>query len=54
MSRSTTSHADATVVLCDSAVNLLEALSVRGPLTGSVPAGHRWLVDTLAVVFEAA
>jgi uncharacterized protein (TIGR03083 family) len=46
--------ADATVVLRDSAVNLLEALSVRGPLTGSVPAGHRWLVDTLAVVFEAA
>jgi uncharacterized protein (TIGR03083 family) len=45
--------ADATVVLRDSAVNLVEALSVRGPLTGSVPADHRWLVDTLALIFDA-
>ncbi|MGH9211311.1 MAG: maleylpyruvate isomerase family mycothiol-dependent enzyme [Acidimicrobiales bacterium] len=45
---------DATVVLRDSAVSFVEALSVRGPLTGAVPADHRWLVDTLAVVFETA
>jgi uncharacterized protein (TIGR03083 family) len=45
--------ADADVVLCDSAVNLVEALSARAPLAGSVPADHRWLVDTLAMVFEA-
>ena len=45
--------ADAAVVFRGSAVNLVEALSVRGPLTGSVPADHRWLVDTLAMVFEA-
>jgi uncharacterized protein (TIGR03083 family) len=45
---------DATVVVRDSAVNLVEALSVRAPIAGSVPADHRWLVDTLAVVFEAA
>jgi hypothetical protein len=44
--------ADATVVLRGSAVNLVEALSVRAPLTGSVPADDRWLVDTLAMVFE--
>jgi hypothetical protein len=44
---------DADVVLRDSAVNLVEALSARAPLTGSVPADHRWLVDTLAMVFEA-
>jgi hypothetical protein len=45
--------ADADVVLRDSAVNLVESLSARAPLTGSVPADHRWLVDTLAMVFEA-
>jgi uncharacterized protein (TIGR03083 family) len=44
--------ADATVRLRDSAVNLLEAISVRTPLPDSVPADDRWLVDTLAVVFE--
>jgi hypothetical protein len=45
--------ADPAVVLRGSAVNLVEALSVRGPLPDSVPASHRWLVDTLATVFEA-
>jgi uncharacterized protein (TIGR03083 family) len=46
--------ADAAVVLHGSAVNIVEALSVRRPLTDCVPADHRWLVDTLAMVFEAA
>lgn len=45
--------AGATVVLRDSAVNFVEALSVRAPLTHSVPPDQRWLVETLAVVFEA-
>lgn len=45
--------AHATVVLRGSAVDLVEALSARGPLPASVPADHRWLVDTLAMVFEA-
>lgn len=45
--------ADAAVVLRGSAVNLVEALSARASLTGSVAADHRWLVDTLAMVFEA-
>jgi uncharacterized protein (TIGR03083 family) len=44
---------DAAVVLHGSAIDLLEALSVRAPLAGNVPADHRWLVDTLAMVFEA-
>jgi uncharacterized protein (TIGR03083 family) len=44
---------DAAVVLRGSAVDLVEALSVRAPLAGSVPADHRWLVDTLAMVFDA-
>jgi uncharacterized protein (TIGR03083 family) len=45
---------DATVVVRDSAVNLVEALSVRAPLASTVPAGDRWLVGTLADVFEVA
>lgn len=45
--------ADATVVLRDSAVNLVEALTARAPLTQAIPGDNRWLVDTLATVFEA-
>jgi uncharacterized protein (TIGR03083 family) len=44
--------ADAAVVLRGSAVHLVEALSARGPLTEGVPPDQRWLVDTLAMVFE--
>jgi hypothetical protein len=45
--------ADAAVVLRGSAVDLVESLSARAPLPDSVPPDHRWLVDTLATVFEA-
>lgn len=45
---------DATVVLRDDAVALVEALSVRAPLRHDVPAEHRWLVASLAEVFEVA
>jgi hypothetical protein len=31
-----------------------EALSVRAPLASTVPADDRWLVGTLAAVFEVA
>lgn len=44
--------ADGTVVLRGAAVDLVEALSARAPLRHAVPADHRWLVATLAEVFE--
>jgi hypothetical protein len=45
--------ADAAVVLRGSAVELVEALSVRAPQPGSDPTDHRWPVGTLARAFEA-
>jgi uncharacterized protein (TIGR03083 family) len=45
--------ADVAVVLRGSAVDLVEQLSARAPLTASVPDEHRWLVGTLAMVFES-
>jgi uncharacterized protein (TIGR03083 family) len=45
--------ARADVELRGSAVDLLEALSAREPLTASVPADHRWMVSTIATVFES-
>lgn len=44
---------DATLVLRDTGVALVEALSVRAPLPQPVPAEHRWLVDTVGQVFES-
>ncbi|HLM65225.1 MAG TPA: maleylpyruvate isomerase family mycothiol-dependent enzyme [Acidimicrobiales bacterium] len=44
--------AEPTVVLRDAAVDLVEALSFRAPLTHAVPADHRWLVVYLGEVFE--
>jgi uncharacterized protein (TIGR03083 family) len=44
----------ATVVVRDTAANLVEALSARAPLTYPVPEEHRWLVASLAEVFEAS
>ncbi len=35
------------------AVDLIEGLSARAPLPGTVPDEHRWLVASLAEVFEA-
>ena len=44
--------ADATLVLRGSAVDLVEALSIRGPLGQEVPDDARWLLAGLAEVFE--
>jgi uncharacterized protein (TIGR03083 family) len=44
----------ATVVVRDTAVNLVEALSARAPLAYDVPDEHRWLLATLGTVFESA
>jgi uncharacterized protein (TIGR03083 family) len=44
----------ATVVLRDRAVDLVETLSARSPLTQPCPDQHRWLVASLAVAFESA
>jgi uncharacterized protein (TIGR03083 family) len=43
---------DPTVVVRGRAVDLVEALSARTPLPGRVPDEHRWLVASLADVFE--
>jgi uncharacterized protein (TIGR03083 family) len=42
-----------TLVLRGRAVDLVEGLSARAPLRGTVPDEHRWLVASLAEVFEA-
>jgi uncharacterized protein (TIGR03083 family) len=42
-----------TVVLRDRGADLVEALSIRTPLAHDVPDEHRWLVASLADVFEA-
>jgi uncharacterized protein (TIGR03083 family) len=44
---------DATVALRGRAVDLVEALSARAPLAADVPAENRWLVASLAEVFES-
>jgi uncharacterized protein (TIGR03083 family) len=43
----------ATVVVRDTAVNLVEALSARAPLDYDVPDDHRWLLSTLGTIFES-
>ena len=43
----------ATVVVRDTAVNLVEALSARAPLAYDVPDDHRWLLSTLGAIFES-
>lgn len=45
--------ADPTIVVKDSAVALLEALSIRAHLSAPVPDEHRWLLTSLGVVFES-
>jgi hypothetical protein len=44
---------DATVTVRGRAVDLVEGLSARTPLTADVPEEHRWLVSSLADVFES-
>jgi uncharacterized protein (TIGR03083 family) len=40
-------------VMCGDAVELLDALSIRGPLPFDVPAEYGWLLNGLAEIFEA-
>jgi hypothetical protein len=44
--------ADGALVLRGTAVELLEVLSIRAPMTFEVPPDQRWLVAGLAEVFE--
>jgi hypothetical protein len=44
---------DADLAIEGDAVELLEAFSMRAPLTVPVPADHAWLVDGLAIAFDA-
>ncbi len=48
--RSGTSTAD--LRLTGNGVELLETLSIRSPLTQSVPASHKWMVSGLAEIFD--
>jgi uncharacterized protein (TIGR03083 family) len=43
----------APVVVRDTAVNLVEALSARAPLDYDVPEDRRWLLSTLGTIFES-
>jgi hypothetical protein len=44
---------DATVTVRGRAVDMVEGLSARTPLAADVPDEHRWLVSSLAEVFES-
>jgi uncharacterized protein (TIGR03083 family) len=46
--------ADPSLVVQGRAVDLVEQLSARAPLAAAVPDQHRWLVASLAAVFESA
>ena len=46
--------ADPSLVVQGRAVDLVEQLSARAPLAAAVPDEHRWLVASLAAVFESA